>query len=80
MPSFLASNPSFSTTFQTCVTQDVPSEGIIAISGGNGALGLVMGTWLLTRAEQQVKASVGAYKPNFSIQSGTRSEEKSHVG
>eukprot|EP00438_Fugacium_kawagutii_P019238 Skav234686 [mRNA] locus=scaffold3643:94075:102119:- [translate_table: standard] len=37
--------------------EDVPSEGIIAISGGNGALGLVMGTWLLTRAEQQVKAS-----------------------
>ena len=50
----------------------MPSEGIIAISGGNGALGLVMGTWLLTRAEQQVKASGGAYKPNFSIQPSTQ--------
>eukprot|EP00439_Symbiodinium_sp_Y106_P052949 s442_g7.t1 len=36
---------------------DVPSEGIIAISGGNGALGLVMGSWLLDRADKQMKAS-----------------------
>lgn len=58
---------------------DVPSEGIIAISGGNGALGLVMGTWLLTRAEQQVKASSGEYKPKFSIQFLSRSAKISDL-
>ncbi|CAL1144032.1 unnamed protein product [Cladocopium goreaui] len=58
---------------------DVPSEGIIAISGGNGALGLVMGTWLLTRAEQQVKASGGQYKPQFSIQFLSRSAKISDL-
>jgi len=31
----------------------VPCEGVIAITGGNGALGLVMGGWLLGRCEQQ---------------------------
>ncbi|CAK9083853.1 Highly reducing polyketide synthase GPY1 (HR-PKS GPY1) (Gibepyrone A biosynthesis cluster protein 1) [Durusdinium trenchii] len=60
-------------------TWDVPSEGIIAISGGNGALGLVMGTWLLTRAEQQVKASGGEYKPRFSIQFMSRSAKISDL-
>eukprot|EP00437_Effrenium_voratum_P038468 CAMPEP_0181469284 /NCGR_PEP_ID=MMETSP1110-20121109/37934_1 /TAXON_ID=174948 /ORGANISM="Symbiodinium sp., Strain CCMP421" /LENGTH=641 /DNA_ID=CAMNT_0023594175 /DNA_START=43 /DNA_END=1967 /DNA_ORIENTATION=- len=58
---------------------DVPSEGIIAISGGNGALGLVMGTWLLTRADAQVKASGGEYKPNFSIQFMSRSAKISDL-
>eukprot|EP00913_Durusdinium_trenchii_P031551 g29543.t1 len=61
------------------VNTDVPSEGIIAISGGNGALGLVMGTWLLTRAEQQVKASGGEYKPRFSIQFMSRSAKISDL-
>eukprot|EP00933_Yihiella_yeosuensis_P036436 TRINITY_DN30186_c0_g2_i1.p1 TRINITY_DN30186_c0_g2~~TRINITY_DN30186_c0_g2_i1.p1 ORF type:complete len:615 (+),score=132.57 TRINITY_DN30186_c0_g2_i1:55-1899(+) len=31
----------------------IPSEGVIAISGGNGALALVMGKWLLEKAEDQ---------------------------
>lgn len=31
----------------------MPSSGVIAIFGGNGALGLVMGEWLLDKAEQQ---------------------------
>jgi hypothetical protein len=30
----------------------IPKKGIIAISGGNGALGLVMGQWLLTQCEK----------------------------
>ena len=28
----------------------MPDRGIICISGGNGALGLVMGNWLLDKA------------------------------
>jgi len=31
----------------------MPARGVIAISGGNGALGLVMGNWLLDEAERQ---------------------------
>jgi len=31
----------------------LPESGVIAISGGNGALGLVMGGWLLRRAKAQ---------------------------
>merc|ERR1719188_45404 len=31
----------------------MPNTGIIAIGGGNGALGLVMGKWLLDKAEEQ---------------------------
>jgi len=31
----------------------MPPEGVIAISGGNGALGLVMGNWLLDKAAEQ---------------------------
>jgi hypothetical protein len=31
----------------------VPNEGVIAITGGNGALALVMGGWLLDRAKEQ---------------------------
>lgn len=31
----------------------LPREGVIAITGGNGALALVMGEWLLKKAEQQ---------------------------
>lgn len=31
----------------------MPKTGVIAISGGNGALGLVMGEWLLRKCEQQ---------------------------
>lgn len=58
---------------------DVPSEGIIAISGGNGALGLVMGSWLLDRADKQMKASGGKYKPGFSIQFMSRSAKISDL-
>jgi len=31
----------------------VPKEGIIAITGGNGALGLVMGEWLMKKCKEQ---------------------------
>lgn len=31
----------------------LPDDGVIAISGGNGALGLVMGAWLLRKAKEQ---------------------------
>merc|ERR1719291_326368 len=31
----------------------MPSSGVIAITGGNGALALVMGEWLLGKAEDQ---------------------------
>ncbi|CAJ1457288.1 unnamed protein product [Effrenium voratum] len=31
----------------------LPNDGVICISGGNGALGLVMGNWLLDKAEEQ---------------------------
>merc|ERR1740138_1402924 len=29
----------------------IPDDGIICITGGNGALGLVMGKWILDRCE-----------------------------
>merc|ERR1712217_742017 len=31
----------------------LPENGVIAITGGNGALGLVMGIWLLNKAKEQ---------------------------
>mmetsp|Transcript_110147 Transcript_110147/g.351336 ORF Transcript_110147/g.351336 Transcript_110147/m.351336 type:complete len:614 (+) Transcript_110147:80-1921(+) len=31
----------------------LPNDGVIAISGGNGALGLVMGMWILNKAKEQ---------------------------
>lgn len=31
----------------------LPNEGVIAITGGNGALGLVMGLWILNKAKEQ---------------------------
>jgi len=31
----------------------LPRTGVIAISGGNGALGLVMGKWLMSKAKEQ---------------------------
>ncbi|CAE7411338.1 ppsC [Symbiodinium pilosum] len=40
----------------------MPSDGIIAISGGNGALGLVMGGWLLDKAAEQ---GVGGFTIKF---------------
>jgi len=43
-----------------------PDEGVVGISGGNGALGLVMGLWMLRKAQQQ-----GGKK--FSIQFLSRS-------
>lgn len=52
---------------------DLATEGVIAISGGNGALALVMGAWLLKRAEAQRDASRGTWTPRFSIQFLSRS-------
>lgn len=40
----------------------VPTEGIIGISGGNGALGIVFGTWMVELAEKQ---SVSGIKMQF---------------
>jgi len=37
----------------------VPKDGVILITGGNGALGLVMGTWLMDKAK--FEASSGPY-------------------
>ncbi|CAK9094913.1 6-methylsalicylic acid synthase (6-MSAS) (Arthrosporol biosynthesis cluster protein AOL_s00215g283) [Durusdinium trenchii] len=34
----------------------LPNSGVICISGGNGALGLVMGNWLLDKAAEQGKS------------------------
>lgn len=34
----------------------MPDTGVICISGGNGALGLVMGGWLLDKAAEQGKS------------------------
>merc|ERR1719414_624549 len=36
---------------------EIPAEGVIGISGGNGALGLVMGEWLLNTTEKIQQAS-----------------------
>lgn len=36
----------------------IPDDGVIAISGGNGALGLVMGKWLLQKAQLQGKQRI----------------------
>mmetsp|Transcript_59696 Transcript_59696/g.94513 ORF Transcript_59696/g.94513 Transcript_59696/m.94513 type:complete len:612 (+) Transcript_59696:58-1893(+) len=44
----------------------MPDKGVICISGGNGALGLVMGNWLLDKAAEQGKSG-------FSIQFLSRS-------
>mmetsp|Transcript_96612 Transcript_96612/g.201921 ORF Transcript_96612/g.201921 Transcript_96612/m.201921 type:complete len:645 (-) Transcript_96612:97-2031(-) len=52
---------------------EIPEEGIIAISGGNGALGLVMGNWLLDRAIAEKASSKGSYNPRFSIEFLSRS-------
>jgi len=42
-----------STAYQAAQKEfPIPSSGIIAISGGNGALGLVMGNWILDKAEK----------------------------
>jgi len=40
----------------------MPTEGIIAITGGNGALGLVFGDWLLDKAAEQ---KVGGFEIKF---------------
>eukprot|EP00928_Gymnodinium_smaydae_P082326 TRINITY_DN65686_c0_g1_i1.p1 TRINITY_DN65686_c0_g1~~TRINITY_DN65686_c0_g1_i1.p1 ORF type:complete len:639 (+),score=123.60 TRINITY_DN65686_c0_g1_i1:74-1918(+) len=39
----------------------VPEHGVIAITGGNGALGLVMGEWLLKQAEAQKVGGFAIY-------------------
>eukprot|EP00408_Alexandrium_pacificum_P036931 CAMPEP_0171291724 /NCGR_PEP_ID=MMETSP0790-20130122/71796_1 /TAXON_ID=2925 /ORGANISM="Alexandrium catenella, Strain OF101" /LENGTH=644 /DNA_ID=CAMNT_0011761449 /DNA_START=66 /DNA_END=2000 /DNA_ORIENTATION=+ len=52
---------------------ELPAEGVIGISGGNGALALVMGEWLLNKAETLQAQSGGAYVPKFSIEFLSRS-------
>lgn len=64
--------------YQTAGVQfEIPEEGVIAISGGNGALGLVMGLWLLDFAVKRKAASSGSYNPRFSIQFLSRSAKVS---
>jgi len=35
---------------------EIPDHGVIGIAGGNGALGLIMGFWLINQAEKQKKS------------------------
>jgi len=35
---------------------ECPDHGVVGIAGGNGALGLIMGNWLLDQAEKQKKS------------------------
>merc|ERR1719428_1318659 len=35
---------------------EVPDHGVIGIAGGNGALGLIMGQWLIDQADKQKKS------------------------
>jgi len=42
-----------SARFENKPDMQLPEDGIIGISGGNGALGLVMGIWLLETAKKQ---------------------------
>lgn len=39
--------------YELCPMMQLPETGVIAITGGNGALGLVMGGWLLRKAKEQ---------------------------
>jgi hypothetical protein len=55
----------------------IEPEGCIIISGGNGALGLVMGRWLMTQAKQRKEA--GALNPKFSIEFASRSAKLSDL-
>lgn len=57
----------------------IPPEGVIAISGGNGALGLVMGLWLLETVEKEKASSGGSYEPKFSIHFLSRSAKVSDM-
>merc|ERR1719188_2085087 len=41
------------TKYDFCPPMEMPKTGIIGITGGNGALGLVMGIWLLEQAKKQ---------------------------
>eukprot|EP00411_Alexandrium_monilatum_P051573 CAMPEP_0175472772 /NCGR_PEP_ID=MMETSP0095-20121207/74038_1 /TAXON_ID=311494 /ORGANISM="Alexandrium monilatum, Strain CCMP3105" /LENGTH=426 /DNA_ID=CAMNT_0016774247 /DNA_START=32 /DNA_END=1307 /DNA_ORIENTATION=+ len=52
---------------------EIPAEGTIGISGGNGALGLVMGEWLLAQTEKMQAESGGSYVPKYSIKFLSRS-------
>jgi len=62
---------------QTYQAANVPfellEEGVIGISGGNGALGLVMGEWILNLAEKKKAEGGGKYNPKFSIEFLSRS-------
>lgn len=58
---------------QAKVEFKIPEEGVVAISGGNGALGIVMGNWLLDWTARQKASSNDKYNPTFSIQFLSRS-------
>jgi hypothetical protein len=55
-----------------------PTSGIIGIAGGNGALGLVMGKWMLRRALKK-KEEDPSYNPTFKIQFLSRSVKLSDI-
>mmetsp|Transcript_59051 Transcript_59051/g.149849 ORF Transcript_59051/g.149849 Transcript_59051/m.149849 type:complete len:454 (+) Transcript_59051:596-1957(+) len=58
---------------------EIPEEGVVAISGGNGALGLVMGRWLLDYASKVKAESGGKYNPRFKIEFLSRSMKVSDL-
>mmetsp|Transcript_20141 Transcript_20141/g.45867 ORF Transcript_20141/g.45867 Transcript_20141/m.45867 type:complete len:635 (-) Transcript_20141:88-1992(-) len=61
-------------TYQAASVEfELLEEGVIGISGGNGALGLVMGEWILNLAEKKQAAGGGSYNPKFAIHFLSRS-------
>mmetsp|Transcript_72633 Transcript_72633/g.155564 ORF Transcript_72633/g.155564 Transcript_72633/m.155564 type:complete len:640 (-) Transcript_72633:405-2324(-) len=58
---------------------EVPEEGVVGISGGNGALGLVMGEWLLDWAEKEKALTQGKYTPKFQLKFLSRSTKVSDL-
>eukprot|EP00442_Polarella_glacialis_P052745 CAMPEP_0115098398 /NCGR_PEP_ID=MMETSP0227-20121206/31134_1 /TAXON_ID=89957 /ORGANISM="Polarella glacialis, Strain CCMP 1383" /LENGTH=601 /DNA_ID=CAMNT_0002492993 /DNA_START=55 /DNA_END=1860 /DNA_ORIENTATION=+ len=56
----------------------LPEDGVIAISGGNGALGLVMGLWILRKAKKQggKKFSIQFLSRSMKISDGNMSNWK----
>jgi len=66
--------------YQTAGVQfQIPEQGVIGISGGNGALGLVMGLWILEYAEKRKVSSGGTYNAKFAIQFLSRSAKVSEL-
>mmetsp|Transcript_71200 Transcript_71200/g.123594 ORF Transcript_71200/g.123594 Transcript_71200/m.123594 type:complete len:632 (-) Transcript_71200:102-1997(-) len=60
-----------SSQYEKCPVQfEVPDEGVVAVSGGNGAVGIIIGMYLMTEAEKAIKAG----KPKkFSVKFLSRS-------